>query len=556
MSSSSGGEEAEPVPKVLVIGLDGAGFEILEPLMKEKRIPHIENLINKGCSGLFESTIPPVTIPAWVSMLTGKNPGKIGCFDLLKQVGYLSEPSNSCFHDNTPIWQILNKYCIKTGLMNIPGTYPPETVDGFIVTGMMTPSKHSEYSYPVTLSSELEKNITDYEIDVPQWHYFDEDRFLKDLYKVTENRKNAAEYLVDKLPCDFYMLVFTSSDRLQHVLWNKPNIIEDYWENLDKTIGTLIEKFENSTIFIVSDHGFGPLNQTFHVNEWLSEKGYLKRKKDIDRSMRARAKLGRFFETFYRSIGKRIPFIDSLLRKIQELVGHDTLQKAAYSYLSKDRLGNLVNWEKTKAFAGVHSPHFGQIYVNLEEKMEYGCVPIEEYENVRNSIIHDLREICDPKTGEKIKIKVFKSEELYNGDFLKNAPDIVFLMENGTVEIDAKLGFRKIFEKGNPFTGWTGTHTLNGVFIAKGPNIFHGEKLEKTNILDLTPTILKIYGIPVPEDMDGTPINDIFIDEFKQRKILVQEDKIEQPEEHDEKGLTEDEKSLIEERLRALGYIS
>ncbi|NIU82526.1 MAG: hypothetical protein GWN31_03590, partial [Candidatus Thorarchaeota archaeon] len=106
------------------------------------------------------------------------------------------------------------------------------------------------------------------------------------------------------------------------------------------------------------------------------------------------------------------------------------------------------------------------------------------------------------------------------------------------------------------FTGWTGTHTLNGVFIAKGPNIFHGVKLEKTNILDLTPTILKIYGIPVPEDMDGTPINDIFIDEFKERKIPVQEAKIEQPEEHDEKGLTEDEKSLIEERLRALGYIS
>ena len=140
MSSSSGGEEAEPVPRVLVIGLDGAGFEILEPLMKEKRIPNITNLINEGCSGLFESTIPPVTIPAWVSMLTGKNPGKIGCFDLLKQVGYLSEPSNSCFQGNTPIWQILNKYGIKTGLMNVPGTYPPETIDGFIVTGMMTPS--------------------------------------------------------------------------------------------------------------------------------------------------------------------------------------------------------------------------------------------------------------------------------------------------------------------------------------------------------------------------------------------------------------------------------
>jgi predicted AlkP superfamily phosphohydrolase/phosphomutase len=551
----SSGKEEEMAHNVLVIGLDGASFEILHPLMKEGRLPNLARLVSEGSSGIFESTIPPVTIPAWVSMLTSKNPGKIGCFDLLKQVGYLSEPNNSCFRDKAPLWQILNKYGIRTGLMNIPGTYPPEALDGFVVTGMLTPSKNSDYSYPNNLSTELENKIHDYQIDAPQWQYFDEDRFVKDLYKVTEKREEAAEYLVDKFPCDFYMLVFTSSDRLQHVLWDKPKVINEYWENLDKILGKLFKKFENSTIFIVSDHGFGPLKQTFYVNEWLSDKGYLEVKKDINLSLKL--KIGRIFEEVYRWVGKKTPSIDSLLKKIQELVGHDKLQKVAYSYLSNDRLGNRVIWKNTQAFAGLHSPHFGHIYVNLEHKMEQGCVSQEQYELVRTSVIEELKKIRNPKTGNKINIEIFKTEEIYSGDFIGKAPDIVFIMENGTFEINAKVGIKKIFEDGNPFTGWTGTHTLNGVFMVKGPNIMSGVNLKKSSIMDLVPTILKIYGIPLLDDMDGRPLLEIFEKDFEDKKprVLVKSDD-ELSGENEETVLTAEEKSLIEERLRALGYIS
>jgi predicted AlkP superfamily phosphohydrolase/phosphomutase len=540
------GEEVSN-PKVLVIGLDGATFDLLDPMMKEGRLPNLSNLIEEGSRGILESTIPPVTIPAWVSMLTGKNPGKLGCFDLLKQVGYLSEPNSICYEGKTPLWRILNNYGIRTGLMNIPGTYPPEPVDGFMITGMLTPSKNSEYSYPSQLAEDLDRRIDPYEIDVPQWQYFDRDRFIKDLYKVTEKREAAVEYLTETINCDFYMIVFTSSDRLHHVLWKEKEIVESYWEDFDFTLGRLIKRFNDHTILLVSDHGFGSLKNTFYVNEWLKGKGYLKVKEDNGASLLV--KLGGWIERFYRWIGKKVPFIDSLLGYFQELIGQDRIQKAAYNYISSSKLEGII-WESTRAFAGVHSPHFGQIYLNLEGKMENGILPKDEREEIREALIRDLTELKG-LDGKRIKVEVFKPEDIYVGEKVDGAPDIIFILEDGTIEIDAKVGVKKIFEEGSPFTGWTGTHTRKGIFIIKGHNIKSGLDLGRISIMDVTPTILKIYGIPRPEEMDGKAVPNIFeIEPLDERDLQNMDEDIK------EIGLTIEEKKLIEERLRSLGYIT
>jgi predicted AlkP superfamily phosphohydrolase/phosphomutase len=174
-----------PSHRVLVLGLDGATFDIIQPLIEENRIPNIKKLMENGSWGILDSTLPPVTIPAWISMMTGKNPGKLGVFDLLKREGYGVEPNGYCFTNHIPLWKHLNAYGVRTGVINIPGTYPPEEVDGFMVTGMMTPSKDSSYSYPSKLQTDLISTGLDYEIDVPPWQYFDEAIFIKDAIKVT-----------------------------------------------------------------------------------------------------------------------------------------------------------------------------------------------------------------------------------------------------------------------------------------------------------------------------------------------------------------------------------
>jgi predicted AlkP superfamily phosphohydrolase/phosphomutase len=538
--------------KVLVLGLDGASLKIIEPMVRKGRLPNLAKLMTEGSSGILESTLPPVTIPAWVSMFTGKNPGKLGVFDLLKRNGYSVEPNGYCYCGKGPIWQILNAYDISTGVLNLPGTYPPEKLNGFMVTGMMTPSKRRAFSYPSSLATDLDSNVSQYEIDVPQWQYFDKGRFIKDIYKVTENRGRAAEYLIEKFPCDFNMIVFTSSDRLQHVLWKRRDIIESYWQELDRILGRLLPRFgEDSYALIVSDHGFGPLMKTFYVNEWLQRRGYLRVKHHNNE--RLFIKMGRIAEKIYRFLGKK-RLLRPILASIKKYMGLDRIMRYTYAYLSNEKLEGKVDWAGTKAFSCVHTPHFGHIYINLEGKMRHGCVPKAERERLCQTIIDELKNLSDPFTGEQVKVEAYKAEEVYSGPYLEDAPDLVFIVEEGRYEVDVQVGSGTLFDTGAPLTGWTGTHTRDGVIIAKGPGIKSDHKIQKAKISDIAPTILHLFGISIPEDMDGRILDEIFTKdiEFRERETL----KLPGDSKVTNFCFDEVDKALIEERLRKLGYIT
>lgn len=552
LGSAGSREEASVSRRVLVLGIDGATFSIIEPMVRSGRLPNIARLMEEGVYGVLESTLPPVTIPAWVSMMTGKNPGKLGLFDLLRRNGYGVEPNGYCYRENAPLWHILNQYGIRTGMMNIPGTYPPDEVAGFMVTGMMTPSKNNPYSYPATLGAELDSTVSDYEIDVPQWQYFDEGVFVKDIYKVTRKRARAAEYLINNIPCEFYMIVFTNSDRLHHLLWDKRDIVEVYWEELDRIIGGILELFgEDTTVFIVSDHGFGPVERTFFVNEWLRRKGFLRVKRN--KNERALVKIGKQVERLYNFLGER-ELLRPIIRLINKVVGLDTLQKYTYAYLSNARLEERVNWRRTKAFSCLHTPHFGHIYLNIRGKMREGCVSEGKREKIREAIIKELKNLADPISGERPQVDAFRVEDIYFGPHLDEAPDIVYLIDDGRCEVDAKVGEGRLFIEGAPLTGWKGTHMKDGVFIARGPGIKSGLRIEKASIIDVSPTILHAFGIPPRDDMDGRIIEEIF------QEVITYVRKESSKEYYGRKEemacLDDEEKALIEARLRKLGYIS
>jgi predicted AlkP superfamily phosphohydrolase/phosphomutase len=550
MSDSQDSTEADAIKRVLVLGIDGATFNIIEPLVKNGKLPNLSRLMRNGTYGPLESTLPPVTIPAWVCMMTGKNPGKLGFFDLLKRKEYGVEPNGYCYGNNEPIWNILNQHGIKTGILNLPGTYPPDQVDGFMVTGMLTPSKRSTFSYPKGLGEELDERVSDYEFDVPQWQYFDEGVFIKDIYKITEKRIEAAEYLINNNPCPFYMIVFTCVDRLHHMLWDKAEVLENYWEELDRVIGRILSLFgEETTVFVVSDHGFGPLEKTFHVNEWLRRKGLLRFKRRMIDHLTV--KLSHILEKLYHYLGER-KLVLPLGRFLSEFLGLDRLRKYTYSYLSRERIERRVDWTKTKAFSCLHSPHFGQIYLNKMGKMKEGCVPEWESDDLRDNIIEELKKL--EKTNPHMRVEAYKSEEIYSGPYSHEAPEIVFQLDDGKCEIDSKVepGLQ-LFVEGAPLTGWTGTHVKNGVFIASGPLIKKGHRLKKASITDVAPTILRTFGIPKKEEVDGRILEEIFVEdaEFPSREDLKTEG-----DEKEIKELDEEEKALIESRLRNLGYIS
>jgi predicted AlkP superfamily phosphohydrolase/phosphomutase len=184
--------------------------------------------------------------------------------------------------------------------------------------------------------------------------------------------------------------------------------------------------------------------------------------------------------------------------------------------------------------------------------MRSGCVLEEERDLIRNTLIEELKKLIDPTTGKYMKIEAYKAEDVYSGSHLKDAPDIAFIIDEGRCEVDAKVGDGTIFEDGAPFTRWTGTHTRNGIFMAKGPCIKRGYKLEKARITDVASTILHLFGIPIPPEMDGEVL-EIFEDdtEFKKRESIMAPSIKEKM----EPSFNEEEKALIEARLRKLGYI-
>jgi predicted AlkP superfamily phosphohydrolase/phosphomutase len=552
MSKTEGEDEVRVHDRVLVLGLDGATLDVIEPLARSGRLPHFAKLIEEGAWGVLKSTMPPVTVPAWVCMMTGKNPGKLGFYDLLRRQGYGVEPNHGCYKEQAPLWHTLNRYGVRTGLMNIPATYPPEEVDGFMVTGMLTPSKKSTFSYPSTLGADLDSSVVDYEIDVHHWQYFDEGDLVKDIYKVLEKRGLAAEYLIKSFLCDFYMIVFTSSDRLHHQLWHKRDVVEAYWEELDQVVGRILDMFgEETTVIVVSDHGFGHLERTFYVNEWLKRKGFLRVKREMNE--RVIVKFGRLVERLYHFLGER-KLVRPAMNFLNKIVSLERLQKYTYDYLSNERLEGRVNWAKTKAFSCVHTPHFGQIYINLEDKMGEGCVTEEERGALKEALLEELMSLRDPRTKEGVKVEAHFSEDVYSGPHLGEAPDIVFTLDDGRCEIDAKVGDGRLFAEGAPLTGWKGTHTMDGVFMARGPGIKPGFRVEKATILDVTPTLLRIFGIPERGETDGRVLEEIFREDAKYTEKRVQ--KAPSAEKEEVSGLDEEEKALIEARLKKLGYIS
>jgi predicted AlkP superfamily phosphohydrolase/phosphomutase len=188
-------------------------------------------------------------------------------------------------------------------------------------------------------------------------------------------------------------------------------------------------------------------------------------------------------------------------------------------------------------------------------KMKKGCVSNDKRDEIISAILDGLANINDSTSGEKLMVEAYRAKDIYSGPYTLDAPDIVFLLEDGRCEIDAKVGGGKLFVEGSPQTHWTGTHTKDGLFIASGPKIKMGFKVGKSNIMDIAPTILHIFGIPQERDMDGRVLHEIFKENLSfHSKVKIHDSKVVGKKQDSE--LDEEEKALIEARLRNLGYIS
>jgi predicted AlkP superfamily phosphohydrolase/phosphomutase len=559
---------AEGGSRVLLVGLDGATFAMLDPWIERGLLPNLQKLISEGTRAPLRSVIPPITGPAWVSFSTGVHPGKHGIFDFRKRVpGRPERQLISALDVQVPtVWEMLAEAGFPVGLINLPVTYPPSDRTSFHLTDMLTPGSAASFCHPPSLYEELRPDLGEYLIDLPEGLKQgpgDVERYLEAFTECTRQRTRYTEHLLRTRPWKVATVVFVSLDRIQHLLWdilsdefvvfrrNAETIklkeqAERYVTLLDDCVGRVLAAAPPDTdVLIVSDHGFGPLRKQLKINQWLARHGLLV-------PSRRRGKIGRLLVAAgVLRLRQRMRPMLARLRSLRARAPKDATKTRAYSPSVTELrpFWRWINWAKTRAYAASIT-EMG-VYVNLQGREVYGSVPPEEYEQVRDEIIACLQELSDPQTGKPMFVHAVRREEVFSGGHCDRAPDVIFALRNGECTVDVRLE-GPLFEPAS-WTAWTGTHRLDGIFIARGPRIRGGAPLAKAEIVDIAPTVLHLCGLVAPSHMDGRALTELFVDGVPPPTQAVPESSVSRV--GAETLYSEEETREVEARLRDLGYL-
>jgi len=553
--------------KVLVIGIDGATFDIINPLIDGGKLPNLKKLIRSGASGILKSTFPPMSPPAWVSFMTGKNPGSHSIFgfreyDARSYNCYGVNMINSSFFSGKTIFDILSSKGLKVGVFKVPLTYPPWKVNGVMVSGFPSPDLRKAFTYPPELGEKLGKMAL---VSIENFNKMGPDGKLKEIKFDLDKRLANVEDLITSSTYDFFMFVLNTTDAIQHFFWKYmvsglngdrsyevdrfKNVIFDMYEQVDAGIGKILEKVENDTLVVVmSDHGgMACSTKYFHVNAWLKSKGFLSTKNDLTGKL-----TGRLSFVINILASKGITWIPTF-RKIMP----EKIQKNASDIAHGLR---SIDTRHTLAYSTPLYANTCGIEINLEGRQSDGIVKSgAEYEKLRDDIINELK-VIRTEEGNRIVEEIYKKEEIYSGPEIERAPDIVFI-------------FKSEYEAGNAIESqlitpvdkksidiWNGYHSMDGVLIFRGEKIKKGMKIEHSELIDILPTIMYALNLSVPTDVDGRVLKEIFEDDFKFKTDDKTDDvvlgKLTYSKTKKKKIiLSKDEEDKIKKRLEGLGYL-
>lgn len=533
--------------RAVVIGLDGAAWHLLEPMMAAGVMPRLQALRSRGASGTLVSTVPTYTPPAWTSSVTGVNPGRHGVYGFLE--GNAQSERQELMHSGKikapTLWEIANEQGVRCGIYNLPLTYPPRALDGWMVSGMMTPGYGEQlkgFAYPDELEPLILGWAPGYVVDVSanyEQDWRDEDMARRALASI-QQRETVLRNLLDAHPTDIVFSVMEAPDRLQHVyyryidprddLYNTPqgekmrgHVLECF-AAIDRIVG-LLEDWagDDGGVIVCSDHGFTAWEVSVHLNALLQKWGYLKIK-PAARAMQS-----------------------GLARKMVPLAKRFLPRKMARE--AKGKTFAAVDWGSTKAFASP-IPQQG-IFINVEGRERFGSVPATQLQSLKDEIAERLKGLRAPD-GSPATDRVYRSEEVFHGDALDGAPDILPVMKDHRYELDDELFHTEAFSDVRHMP--RGVHHPDGIVVVAGPGVRAGGEVDG-HIMDVLPTLLYQAGLAVPDGLDGKVLTQAFDAAHLGNRPIKSITPLSSGAKDEASPYSQEEEALIEESLRGLGYL-
>jgi len=460
--------------KVFVFGIDGAMPEkIFNEWLDE--LPNIKKLMQQGCYAKLNSIIPAVSVAAWVSMVTGKNPADHGIFEYLYRKDNSYEAMNIVSSHNLKektIWDIASANNLKSAVCFVFLTWPVKPLNGKLVSGALTPLVDDvDFTYPKELKKEINSFLKEpLLLDIKKFRDLSKEEILEKIYKITHMHIDTMKYLVKNNDWDLFFGVIIGSDRINHSFWRyqdeqhrnyEPDskfktALKDYYKFLDKSLGEIIQLIpKETTIIVVSDHGIQRMDNRVNLSDWLIKEGYLVLKKDIEINEPIELK----------------PF--------------------------------LIDWTKTKIFAlGAYE---GQIFINLKGRELSGIVEPGDYDKLIEELERKLKKIPGDD-GKKLNTKIFKKKQHFQGKYQDVAPDVIIYFDNLYYGCNTtRIGNSTLWSPQTALGSDEASHSRQGIFIMNDSS--QSKYIGEIDTIDVPKTILNKLGITPPEDFKGKIID-------------------------------------------------
>jgi len=540
--------------RVLVIGIDSVPLDLMLPWAKNGHLPSFAKILNSGSYGDLYSRIP-VTPVAWSTIYTGKNPGKHGIigFRNHKPKTYEEVSVNSTLRDARDVWEIAGAHDKKVVVVNAPLTYPPRPVNGYLVCGFMAPGVDYEFTYPESLGAEIKRAVPNYRIGTAPSYI--KSLYLKELHNTVQVVGDASIHLLKQIDWDLAFIVFKETDEVQHSFFDRPGDVLGLYRRVDKIVGEFLKLAgDDATVFVVSDHGGEPINKRFNAAEFLRMSGFISLNSSNNRQsatplqLVASALFGLRLEWLLDIPGSRRLMGEIMKARVR------SLQKSAKP--DQGFYAGQVDWPNTTAFI---SSGIG-LRINLKGREPQGFVDPADYEAVRDKVATQFAGLKDPENGMNVFRYAQARERVLSGPYTELAPDVMCLPNTGYLPTEALASFdplavaaahRSLFSRS---TLWCGTHSPYGMVAGSGPGIKRGE-VSGATLDDIAPTILYAMGIPVPRDMDGKVLTAMFDPSYLDANPVTWEE-VQAGGEVKARELSDEESKIVEERLKALGYLS